>query len=348
MVLFGSNHFLISEAMKKPEYNAVKRHLVNLFVETNPLPQHLKGVAELQKVLSNGPFNMDHFKKQMEKLIQTWNKLCFGSEKSTLYERGYKPGDLSPREKSVPGSPRNLVSSYRRGSGLSSPEYQKVQRQRVSKKSAQDMNFTVVQESSHHSACPQNRVKQPSQQQQEDACDTVLGETEQGTTTAQNHSENESPARQKAKRKSQRDSNDELSDDDFDEPIKLSKVPKRRKSKRVSTTGYQPDPGRFDESGRATRKVPFDEEEDNAIIAGIKDPNLGVGNWAGIKEKFAEILRNRTSVMIKDRYRVLLAQGRFNFELAPENGLATDEQGEPDNVSNGVASESDDDIILNV
>jgi hypothetical protein len=333
--------------MNKPEYDAVKRHLASLFVETNPLPQHLKGVAELQEVFSNGPFNLDHFKKQLEKLIQFWNKLCFGSEKAILYERGYKPGDLSPREKTVPGSPRNLVSSYRHGSGLSSPEYQKVQRQRASKKNVQAPNGPEVQESNLQSAFPENQVEQ-SREHLPNERDINPGEAEEGATTARNHAENMSPARKKAKRKSRNDSNDELSDEDYDEPVKLSKVPKRRKSRRFSTTGYQPDPGRFDASGRATRKVPFDEEEDNAICAGIKDPNLGVGKWAGIKDKFAEILRNRTSVMIKDRYRVLLAQGRFNQDSTPEIEHVTDERDEADIAPNGVASESDDDIILDI
>jgi hypothetical protein len=71
-----------------------------------------------------------------------------------------------------------------------------------------------------------------------------------------------------------------------------------------------PDEGRFDSTGRVLVKIKFTEEEDEALKEGIK--LFGVGKWAKIKYKFPEVLRNRTSVMIKDRYRNLLKQGRID------------------------------------
>ena len=65
-------------------------------------------------------------------------------------------------------------------------------------------------------------------------------------------------------------------------------------------------------------RTPYDEDEDNAIIAGLE--KYGPGNWAQIKEYHNYILRNRTNQMIKDRYRNLVRLGMVHPPPPAEGG----------------------------
>mmetsp|Transcript_14339 Transcript_14339/g.20630 ORF Transcript_14339/g.20630 Transcript_14339/m.20630 type:complete len:252 (+) Transcript_14339:134-889(+) len=63
------------------------------------------------------------------------------------------------------------------------------------------------------------------------------------------------------------------------------------------------------------KKKAWTAEEKNAIKSGIK--KLAKGKWADIKEEYSEILADRTSVMIKDCYRTMVASG----EIVEEEGI---------------------------
>lgn len=69
------------------------------------------------------------------------------------------------------------------------------------------------------------------------------------------------------------------------------------------------DEGIFDENGLVKSRRPWNENEDAALKEGVI--RFGIGRWKQIKEYFPDVLHNRQTVQIKDRYRTLLNQGRL-------------------------------------
>jgi len=76
--------------------------------------------------------------------------------------------------------------------------------------------------------------------------------------------------------------------------------------------GPPPDEGVFTANGRKVARTTWSDEETNCIIEAIQeDPQIYVrGGWVGIKNTYKEQLRNRTSVMIKDKVKTLFRQGQ--------------------------------------
>ena len=105
-----------------------------------------------------------------------------------------------------------------------------------------------------------------------------------------------------------------------DERVQLGKTPKKLKSPvPKSFKGPMPDEGVFDEYGKVRKRRPWTREEKDAIGIGVQAH--GVGKWAIIKEDHGRILRNRTSVQIKDCWRTMERKG----ETAVYLGTLTDE-----------------------
>lgn len=85
--------------------------------------------------------------------------------------------------------------------------------------------------------------------------------------------------------------------------------------------GVAPDEGIFGEFGLVKERRPYSDEEVNAIIAGVL--KHGVGKWVEIKNDYPQILRNRSSVQVKDKYRTLKRKRQL-----PEELLAAEEEKE--------------------
>lgn len=67
---------------------------------------------------------------------------------------------------------------------------------------------------------------------------------------------------------------------------------------------YPPDEGRFiPETDRVTGKRPWSEAETNCVIKTLEENPKLSGHWAEIKAMHGQVLRNRTSAMIKDKVR---------------------------------------------
>jgi Myb-like DNA-binding domain len=64
-----------------------------------------------------------------------------------------------------------------------------------------------------------------------------------------------------------------------------------------------PDDGIFDQMGKVLRRIKWTDEEKNAVREGVR--TLGVGKWMDVKKKYPFVLKNRTSVQIKDCYRTM-------------------------------------------
>lgn len=62
-------------------------------------------------------------------------------------------------------------------------------------------------------------------------------------------------------------------------------------------------------TGGKQKRVPFSNEEKTAIRRGVE--KFGIGHWSEIKSEYAVILRNRTSVNIKEGYRTMKNKGEL-------------------------------------
>jgi hypothetical protein len=109
---------------------------------------------------------------------------------------------------------------------------------------------------------------------------------------------------------------DEDDEEDEDEPgnVTLSDLPNRAKAKAKakSPARLAPDEGIFTSTGRVQRRRFWTEEETIAVKEGVI--NHGTGRWAEIKSEHEYILRNRTSVQIKDRWRSILVERKRKNE----------------------------------
>ncbi|KAL7557795.1 hypothetical protein ACA910_003840 [Epithemia clementina (nom. ined.)] len=110
---------------------------------------------------------------------------------------------------------------------------------------------------------------------------------------------------------------EDLDSDDRDEHLgraRLSKHVKRARVEKIrrSTEDDEvaPDPGIFDDLGKVKRRFRWTEQEKNCVKIGVQ--KFGIGRWALIKKEYAQILRNRTSVQVKDCWRTMTKSGEIN------------------------------------
>lgn len=74
-------------------------------------------------------------------------------------------------------------------------------------------------------------------------------------------------------------------------------------------------PDIFDANGRVQKRRKWTDEQTTAIIAGLRKHATFGTKWSLVLNEFPEIFKDRTSVMIKDRYRTLKRQGRIPEDL---------------------------------
>lgn len=92
------------------------------------------------------------------------------------------------------------------------------------------------------------------------------------------------------------DSPGESVSEEEEEGVALSDVPTK-----YAIPKYQPSAIHVSRKVSPKTRNPFTDAEDDAIRKGVEE--LGAGNWAQIKSEYAMVLRNRSSVNIKDRWR---------------------------------------------
>lgn len=105
---------------------------------------------------------------------------------------------------------------------------------------------------------------------------------------------------------------------DLEPPLELSELEPPRKKRSLYAThrldkDNPPDAGLFDRNGNVTKRIPWSEEEKDAVKKGVA--LFGVGKWKEIKVRFGALLRNRTSVQIKDCWRTMTLRGEVNPDL---------------------------------
>ena len=90
----------------------------------------------------------------------------------------------------------------------------------------------------------------------------------------------------------------------------LQTLPRQKRSRPIgmgSPDYMAPDPDIFDEFGKVKRRRRWTNEEKACIKLGVE--HYGVGDWQSIKLDYPEILRNRTTVQIKDCWRTMIKRG---------------------------------------
>ncbi len=85
------------------------------------------------------------------------------------------------------------------------------------------------------------------------------------------------------------------------EPLELSGLPPRKKMYVKVYGGVEPDEDVFTPDGRVRKRRPWTDGEIVALQVGVQ--KFGKGCWADIKQEYAETLRNRTTVQLKDKWR---------------------------------------------
>ena len=98
------------------------------------------------------------------------------------------------------------------------------------------------------------------------------------------------------------DDSESSNDEEDGHNLVMSKVPDRLEETKDSELAVLPNQTAVQHSGPKKRKR-FTAEEDDAIMKGVR--MCGAGKWSEIKSQFPIILKDRTAIQIKDRFRTL-------------------------------------------
>jgi hypothetical protein len=318
----------------------VRKHLYRLFVPADdndpdaasngedydgatPKPV-LKNIEDLKDVLGTKPLNLTWLQKRIDQLIWSWNEECFGSAPAYLEEIKYH--DTARQQ------PNNRMFLNRNGGvgatkGSSHPKTPPAR----DKEDRVDVLETLKR---RRNALNKNHGDDPLIESRKIAATTKANTqvtTGSDVVTAKNilyqgkksnivvqfdDSEEEDDDYEM---KQGCDEDDDVEDEDDadgnDKRVRLPKLPKKRRilnspsvaregtSSAASRiyTGPPPDDGIFDDKGNVLQRHPWNDEEIAALLSGLQ--KHGLGKWVYIKQEYGYILRNRTTVQLKDKYR---------------------------------------------
>lgn len=325
----------------------VRKHVYGLFVpavDTAPAPAGidaeddeyndgappqivLKNLEDLKEVLGTKPFDLVWLQGRIDQIVWKWNEECFGSTKPHLEDIGYH--DIVQRD-SINRTPRNRrvhVGAAQGSPGPKTPpardkgertnvlETLKRRRDALNKNHGDD----PLSESRKLAAATKSHAKTTS--------DVVPGKNvlyqgKKSNIVVQFD-----------------DSDDEEEEDDDDDDgeggtggnesrVRLPRLPKKRRIMKSPAatkegassggskiyTGPPPDEGIFDANGNVLQRHPWEDEEILALVSGIE--KYGLGKWVHIKQEYGYILRNRTTVQLKDKYRNMKKNGELPDRLA--------------------------------
>lgn len=340
--------------VKESDSDVVKKHVFNLFQPTGgdpikdsgddeqnlPAPQPiLKNLEDLKEILSVKPYNLKWWQGRLETLLSEWNEQCFGKNLPSLIVLGYNR-PLKPKSKSRMSrqtTPRSRASPAR------SIELDGLQRGRIalrddhgedpletSRELAEQATGIPRAARSNHGHWTEGNETPTTRRRRSVTNNEENADAEERTSKRPDRSEGRSLYEDK-KSKSKLmfdDSTDEEDDQRNDSETELRKkrarlshVPERRKSSGSGVkkdpdstyTGPPPDEGIFDTSGNVIHRHQWTEQEMCALVLGLE--KFGVGKWVQIKNAYGEILRNRSSVQVKDKYRNMKKNGDLPEEF---------------------------------
>jgi hypothetical protein len=303
-------------------------------------------IKQLQHFFEEKPFDLNFIQEKIENLVQKWYIEVYGKADATLLGLRYgipegseidkmlspKPARRSSVEQ-LKSTPRSATKRTGRADpSLSTPAQQ----------NSDDDPFFDAKTDLDNAKQPAKTQAELEELRKDRAAlntkhgDDPLAETltaaagAQGVARKRNHDEvsdddedvdsHERDSKLLEKKRSairlhfQDDMDEDDDDDEEDEPgnVTLSDLPNRAKAKAKSPARLAPDQGIFTPTGRVQRRRFWTEEETIAVKEGVR--TLGTGRWADIKSDHPYILRNRTSVQIKDKWRSILNERKRNNE----------------------------------
>lgn len=247
----------------------------------------LKPWTQLKDVLQTKYFSLTYLQAMAEKLLQDWNREIFG-EPPILVKMKYRLAD----GESISDSSVNIDRP------TSEPTLQSLKRKReiLGKYHGED----PLEESLRIGARARGTRVCDERVRDENTRDDVGEHTRDDKKEGAEGGEVEEA---------------EIAEDDEQEevgPLELSGLPPRKKMYVKVYRGAEPDQDVFTSDGRVKKRRPWTEREIGALKKGVA--KYGKGSWAEIKNEYAEILRNRTTVQLKDKWRNMERKGEDKEE----------------------------------
>jgi Myb-like DNA-binding domain len=327
----------------------VRKHLYRLFVPSNdeepiveedededdeglPPQPILKNLEDLKEVLSIKPFNLNWLQGRIESLIWLWNLECFGTKQPYLEYVEYH--DVSRREhyNSTPWNSRVSVTAPNtppaRSTGKRKAILETLKRRRdaLSKNHGDD---PLIESRKLAATMKEN----PNPGTEVVTTKNILHQGKKSNIVIAFDDSDDEVKQEKAKRTTKKakaaddDDEDDYDDNEGDESsprrVRLPKLPKKRRamkspsstmqgaspSKNRIYTGPPPDEGIFNDQGNVIQRHVWNEEEIAALLSGLD--KYGLGKWIFIKQEYGYILRNRTTVQLKDKFRNMRKNGEL-------------------------------------
>jgi hypothetical protein len=262
-------------------------------------------VNQLAKYLNEKPFDLTYIQDKIEYLLQRWNSDVFGPKDPTLVQLHYgipkgseiaallstpKPIRRSSMMDRLKSPPRS-AAQHNGDVDAKQPAKTRAELEELRKDRAALNNKHGVDPLADSLAVAAGAQGVARKRTHDEVDDEVRDDDERGGKLLEK------------KRTATRLPFD-TDDDEERENLKLSALPALAKSNaRSPARGLPPDEGVFNASGQVRRRRFWTEEETIAVKEGTK--RHGIGKWAEIKAAYEYILRNRTSVQIKDKYRTM-------------------------------------------
>jgi len=287
----------------------------------------LKNLEDLAPILRERPYSLDWLVGRIEKAVRQWDKEIIEGTHAVLYQRRYHlplsdgerdPAMTTPHKQrlpyqTTPQSRRKELSSLKGGRAALREDHGEDPLEESRQLAEKAKRLARVTRS-------QSKKEQSSKDD-----DSMVDGGGGGNDSDEDHDTplKGSPKKGKSSYEEKR-TKGQLGFDDSDEDEE--NAPKRAKLSRVPTPsarassdaaakkrggmtyyhGPPPDEGVFHELGNVRHRIPWSEAETNCIVSALKsDPTLK-GRWVAIKSMYGHILRNRTTIQIKDKYRNLL------------------------------------------
>jgi Myb-like DNA-binding domain len=296
----------------------------------------LRDVDELERfVLSNNEaFGLEFVSEKIERLIKNWNNLLYGPKKARLFQLRYS---LSAKLRSHATTPRKPKAFLRRQTTPATKAEQLAEdladlqkgRSVLAENHGEDPleeSAALAEEAQQHPAGNGNKRQKTAEVHFE-----LPGGTEKDDDVVEvYHHENATEyglfEDSSDEEKDGRDPHDTAASSSSHHPmhpdmeLSIPSVPMLApggpptavtvdEANNPFYIGPQPDPGVFDAKGNVLIKRPWTEEETQALIHGMR--TFGAGRWVQIKNLYGEIFKNRSSVMLKDKFRNLRRQKKL-------------------------------------
>ncbi|GAX09663.1 hypothetical protein FisN_19Lh130 [Fistulifera solaris] len=278
----------ILEFLEGTRYEGVDDVVLSLF-DTESLNSRakLKPWTELKDILQTKYFSLHYLQEMAEKLLQEWNREIFG-DRPFLVKKKYRMADGDYHSDSTyiarTASERRLQALKRKREILN--KYHGDDPLEESRRiAAQARGARVRDEGSRDKDVPVRDVH---------------------VRERSDHEEDE----QHGDNGNEEEEEEEIVEDDEQEevgPLELSGLPPRKKMYVKIYRGAEPDEDVYTADGRVKKRRPWSDREIGALKKGVA--KFGKGCWAEIKNEYAEILRNRTTVQIKDKWRNMERKG---------------------------------------